>query len=117
MNYRDDYDAAAAAELKRKRTFRKFSYRGVDLDDLLDMSNEDFVKLVHARARRRFSRGLKRRPMALIKKLRKAKKQAQPNEKPAVVRTHMRDMIVVPEMIGSMIGVYNGKVCSHTDLF
>lgn len=111
---RDSYDAAAAAELKRKRTFRKFSYRGVDLDDLLDMSNEDFVKLVHARARRRFSRGLKRRPMALIKKLRKAKKEAQPNEKPAVVRTHMRDMIVVPEMIGSMIGVYNGKVRSHT---
>ena len=74
INCRDDYDAAAAAELKRKRTFRKFSYRGVDLDDLLDMSNEDFVKLVHARARRRFSRGLKRRPMALIKKLRKAKK-------------------------------------------
>ena len=63
---RDDYDAAAAAELKRKRTFRKFSYRGVDLDDLLDLSNEDFVKLVHARARRRFSRGLKRKPMALI---------------------------------------------------
>lgn len=86
----------------------------MDLDDLLDMSNEDFVKLVHARARRRFSRGLKRKPMALIKKLRKAKKEAQPNEKPAVVRTHMRDMIVVPEMIGSMIGVYNGKVRSHT---
>lgn len=74
------------------------------------MSNEDFVKLVHARARRRFSRGLKRKPMALIKKLRKAKKEAQPNEKPAVVRTHLRDMIVVPEMIGSVIGIYNGKV-------
>ncbi|AYO42417.1 40S ribosomal protein S15 [Malassezia restricta CBS 7877] len=112
----DSYDAAAAAELKRKRTFRKFSYRGVDLDDLLDMSNEDFVKLVHARARRRFSRGLKRRPMALIKKLRKAKKEAQPNEKPAVVRTHMRDMIVVPEMIGSMIGVYNGKVFTTVEI-
>lgn len=111
---RDDYDAAAAAELKRKRTFRKFSYRGVDLDDLLDLSNEDFVKLVHARARRRFSRGLKRKPMALIKKLRKAKKEAPPNEKPAVVRTHMRDMIVVPEMIGSVIGIYNGKVRSSS---
>jgi len=111
---RDDYDAAAAAELKRKRTFRKFSYRGVALDDLLDLSNEDFVKLVHARARRRFSRGLKRKPMALIKKLRKAKKEAPPNEKPAVVRTHMRDMIVVPEMIGSVIGIYNGKVRSSS---
>lgn len=111
--HRDDYDAAAAAELKRKRTFKKFQYRGVELDQLLDMPNEDFVKLVHARARRRFQRGLTRRPMALIKKLRKAKKETPPNEKPAVVRTHLRNMIVVPEMIGSVIGIYNGKVCTE----
>ena len=26
-----------ADEAKKKRTFRKFSYRGVDLDQLLDM--------------------------------------------------------------------------------
>lgn len=51
--------------------------------------------------------------MGLIKKLRKAKKEAPPNEKPAVVKTHLRDMIVVPEMIGSVVGIYNGKVsCS-----
>merc|ERR1712093_651353 len=105
----DSYDAAAAAELKRKRTFRKFSYRGVDLDDLLDMSNEDFVKLVHARARRKFSRGLKRKPMALIKKLRKAKKETAQHEKPETVKTHLRNMIIVPEMIGSVVGVYNGR--------
>jgi ribosomal protein uS19 len=69
------------------------------------------LKMVHARARRRFQRGLKRRPMGLIKKLRKAKKEAPPNEKPTVVRTHLRDMIIVPEMIGSVVGIYNGKVC------
>jgi ribosomal protein S19 len=50
--------------------------------------------------------------MGLIKKLRKAKKEAPPNEKPTVVKTHLRDMIIVPEMIGSMVGIYNGKVCS-----
>jgi len=69
-------------------------------------------QLVHARARRRFQRGLKKRPMGLIKKLRKAKKEAPPNEKPAVVKTHLRDMIIVPEMIGSVVGIYNGKVSS-----
>ena len=69
-----------------------------------------FTQLVHARARRKFNRGLKRRPMGLIKKLRKAKKEAPPNEKPAVVKTHLRDMIIVPEMIGSVVGIYNGKV-------
>jgi len=43
-------------------------------------------------------------------KLRKAKTEAPPNEKPATVKTHLRDMIVVPEMIGSVIGIYNGKL-------
>lgn len=48
------------------------------------------MELVHARARRRFQRGLKKRPMALIKKLRKAKKEAPAGEKPGVVKTHLR---------------------------
>lgn len=30
--------AQAEVEQKKKRTFRKFTYRGVDLDQLLDMS-------------------------------------------------------------------------------
>ena len=74
------------------------------------------MELVHARARRRFSRGLKRKPLALIKKLRKAKKEAPPMEKPEVVKTHLRNMIVVPEMIGSVIGVYNGKTFNQIEV-
>ncbi|MBA0802629.1 hypothetical protein Gohar_012908 [Gossypium harknessii] len=62
----------AAPGVPKKRTFKKFSFRGVDLDALLDMSTDELVKLFPARARRRFQRGLKRKPMALIKKLRKA---------------------------------------------
>lgn len=72
-------------------------------------NSNQLVELMHSRARRRFSRGLKRKPMALIKKLRKAKKEAPPNEKPEIVKTHLRNMIIVPEMTGSIIGVYNGK--------
>jgi len=55
------------------------------------------------------TRGLKRKPMALIKKLRKAKKECAALDKPKAVKTHLRDMIVVPEMIGSVVKVYNGK--------
>ncbi|CDS09260.1 Putative 40S ribosomal protein S15 [Lichtheimia ramosa] len=107
---------ADQAQQTRKRTFRKFSYRGVDLDALLDLSSEQFMELVHARARRRFQRGLKRKPMGLIKKLRKAKKEAAPDEKPAVVKTHLRDMIIVPEMIGSVVGIYNGKTFNQVEI-
>ena len=42
------------------------------------------MELFHCRARRRFARGLKRKPMSLIKRLRKAKKEAGPLEKPEV---------------------------------
>ncbi|KAG9017945.1 ribosomal protein S15 [Tulasnella sp. 427] len=112
----DITDPERAAELKKKRNFRSFSYRGIELEKLLDLPNEDFVELVHCRARRRFQRGLKRKPMGLIRKLRKAKKEAPPNEKPRMVKTHLRDMIVVPEMIGSVIGIYNGKVFNSVEI-
>ena len=36
-------DPTEAAELKRKRTFKKYSYRGVELDKLLDLKNEEFI--------------------------------------------------------------------------
>ena len=66
--------------------------------------------------RRKFTRGLKRKPMALIKKLRKKKKECPPNEKPDIVKTHLRNMIVVPEMTGSIGGVYNGKVFTQVEI-
>lgn len=46
--------------------------------------SEQLMELFSARARRRFARGLKRKPMALVKRLRKAKKEAPPLEKPEV---------------------------------
>ncbi|KAL3704661.1 ribosomal protein S15 [Talaromyces marneffei ATCC 18224] len=106
----------ADEQLKKKRQFRKFSYRGIELEQLLDLSSEELRDVVHARARRRFNRGLKRKPMGLIKKLRKAKQEAKPNEKPDLVKTHLRDMIVVPEMIGSVIGIYSGKEFNQVEI-
>mmetsp|Transcript_5148 Transcript_5148/g.15400 ORF Transcript_5148/g.15400 Transcript_5148/m.15400 type:complete len:148 (+) Transcript_5148:80-523(+) len=108
--------ADTGSSAPKKRTFRKFSYRGTDLEALLDLTSEQLMTLVHARARRRFSRGLQRKPMALIKKLRKAKKEAAEYEKPAAVKTHLRDMIIVPEMIGSVVGVYNGKTFNSVEI-
>jgi len=102
--------------LRKKRTFRKFTYRGVDLDQLLDMKKEQLAELMSSRARRRLSHGLKRKPQALIQKLRKAKKEAPPLEKPAIVKTHLRNMIIVPEMVGSIIGIYNGKTFNQVEI-
>jgi len=109
-------ESEAGGQVPKKRTFMKFTYRGVDLDQLLDKNNKELMELLTCRVRRRLSRGLKRKPMALMKKLRKAKKECQPLEKPEVVKTHLRDMIVMPEMVGSVVGVYNGKTFNQVEV-
>jgi small subunit ribosomal protein S15e len=115
--FQAEVEADVATGVPRKRTFKKFSFRGVDLDALLDMSTDELVKLFNARARRRFQRGLKRKPMALIKKLRAAKLKVKDSiDKPEIVKTHLRNMIIVPEMIGSVIGVYNGKTFNQIEI-
>lgn len=48
-------DAAAAADDgAKRRTFRRFSYRGVDLEQLLELKTEEMVQLFGARQRRRY---------------------------------------------------------------
>merc|ERR1719253_936156 len=47
--------------------------------------------------------------MRLLARLRKAKKECPADEKPAVIKTLLRNMIIVPEMVASQVGVYNGQ--------
>uniref|UniRef100_A0A8C6DZQ7 40S ribosomal protein S15 n=1 Tax=Moschus moschiferus TaxID=68415 RepID=A0A8C6DZQ7_MOSMO len=78
--------------------------------------SEQLMQLYSARQRRRLNRGLRRKQHSLLKRLRKAKKDAPPMEKPEVVKTHLRDMIILPEMVGSMVGVYNGKTFNQVEI-
>jgi len=100
-------------EAKRK-PFRRFFYRGIEVHKLLDLSHAELLKLLHARARRRFTRGTV--SSKLIKRLRKAKKEAASDQKPATVKTHLRDMIIVPEMVASVVGVYNGLSFTQVEI-
>ena len=74
------------------------------------------AEVLHARARRKLARGLKPRQHSFLKKLRKAKKAASSLEKPEVVKTHLRNMVVIPEFVGSIIGVYNGKTFNVVEI-
>lgn len=78
--------------------------------------SEQLMQLYCARQRRRLNRGLRRKQQSLLKRLRKAKKEAPPMEKPEVVKTHLRDMVILPEMVGSMVGVYNGKTFNQVEI-
>lgn len=78
----------------------EFTYRGKSLEELKKMSLEEFAKLVPSRQRRTMLRGLSEQHKKLLHKVR----IKDPN-----IRTHLRDMIVMPEMIGMKLNIHNGK--------
>ena len=81
----------------------KFVYRGKTLEELRKMSLEELADLMPARQRRSLKRGLTPLQKKLLEKVRKFK------GKDKLIRTHARDMIILPEMIGAKVAVYTGK--------
>ncbi len=76
----------------------EFTFRGRTLEELKAMGIEEFAQLVKSRARRR-----------LLNLSEEDRKFLAKVERKDVVRTHIRDMVIVPSMIGKKIGVHNGK--------
>ena len=95
-------------DLKKERDRLKFHYRGHTLEELKKMNMDEFVRLLPARARRSLRRGLPQRQKKLLERLRRAYR-AKKRGKDILTRTHVRDMLIFPEMVGLQIGVYNGK--------
>lgn len=85
---------------------REFIYRGHELSELEEMSLEEFAELLPARERRVLKRGLPPRQQKLLESVREVRKKENPKEE--FIRTHCRDMIIIPEMVGLRFGVYDG---------
>jgi small subunit ribosomal protein S19 len=95
-------------DLAKERDRLKFHYRGHTLEELKKMNMDEFIQLLPARARRSLRRGLPPRQKKLLERLRRAYR-AKKRGKDILTRTHVRDMLIFPEMVGLKIGVYNGK--------
>lgn len=103
--------------MKKKRTFRKFSYRGIELEELLKVDAKRLLELLPARPRRKILRGINHKYLSLIKRVQKARAACiTAEDKPEVVKTHLRDMIVLPELIGANIGIYNGNTFNQVEI-
>jgi small subunit ribosomal protein S19 len=95
-------------DLDKERARLRFQFRGYTLEDLKKMNMDEFIQLLPARARRSLRRGLPPRQKKLLERLRRAYR-AKKRGKDLLTRTHVRDMIIFPEMVGLKIGVYNGR--------
>jgi small subunit ribosomal protein S19 len=87
---------------------KEFSYRGYSLSSLIGMSMDEFINLLPSRQRRSLQRGLTPEQRILLEKLREAK-EAQKQGKEVNLKTHVRDLIILPEMVGIKIQIHNGK--------
>ena len=87
---------------------KDFIYRGHSLDSLMSLSMDEFINLLPSRQRRSLQRGLTPEQRILLEKIRKAK-EANKQGQTMIVKTHVRDVIILPEMVGIKISVHNGK--------
>jgi len=87
---------------------KEFAYRGHTLDQLQSLSMDEFINLLPSRQRRSLHRGFSAEHRILLEKIRKAREELR-QAGTATVKTHLRDMIILPEMIGVTISVHNGK--------
>ena len=84
---------------------KEITYKGKTLEELKKMSIADFMKIATSRARRTLKRGFTEQQKKFLLKIKKSKEGKL--KKP--IKTHCRDMLIVPELIGHNIQVYNGK--------
>jgi small subunit ribosomal protein S19 len=94
-------------EKRLPRRREEFTYRGFTIGELVQMAPSEQVKIMPARVRRKFQRGLTRDEEDLLSRVR--------GNDPKI-RTHLRSMVVMPEMVGKPIEIHNGKEYQRVDI-
>ena len=90
------------ASLIQARRKKEFLYRGYTLEELLAMPFEEVISLMPSRARRTYTRVLNYEQQLLFDNLKNA-------EQGATVRTHRKDLPIIPQFVGKTVSVYDGK--------
>jgi small subunit ribosomal protein S19 len=90
---------AKKVEARRKR---EYTLRGLTLPQLQELTLPDLAKLLPARARRTIRRGFNEEQQRFLEKMRTAPAQK-------VVRTHCRDVLVLPGHVGRRVAIHTGK--------
>jgi small subunit ribosomal protein S19 len=93
------------AEVFKKK---EFTFRGMTIEDIKKLSLKDFIKYIPSRERRSLKRGLTEEQKKLVETIK--------NNKKSFIKTHQRDMIIIPEMVGKKMGIYNGKEFITVDI-
>src|SRR3989304_1910682 len=97
---------ASAIDTRKKK---EFTYRGYTLEEMKAMPFDEVIDLLPSRARRTFVRGLDREAAVFVETLRG-------NGSGESVRTHCRDVPILPDFVGKKVSVHNGKAFVAVDI-
>ena len=84
---------------------KEFTYRGLSQKELEELPLDNLLKLFPARIRRSLTRGINDNKRKLIGEI-KATKEGKLK---TPINTHLRDLIILPYMIGTTVNVCSGK--------
>jgi small subunit ribosomal protein S19 len=85
----------------------EFKYRGHTLDELQEMSRDEFAEIAPARMRRTLERGLSEEHEKLYDRVEDGDDE---------IRTHLRDMPILPNMVGTTFMLHNGQEFERVDV-
>ena len=84
---------------------KKFTFRGLSTEETDSLSGEKLFDLLSSRARRSLKRGINDGKRKLIDEIKEAKAGNNKN----TIKTHLRDLIILPYMVGVTVNVFSGK--------
>ncbi len=79
---------------------KEFKWQGKNEEEIKSLDLATFLEMIPARRRRSLKRGFTEAQKKLIRKIEEDQKN---------IKTHCRNMVIIPVMIGKTIRVYNGK--------
>ena len=88
---------------------REFKFKGYSPEQLQTLSIESLLPLLNSRQRRSLDRRVAKYMSDEKRKLREEVKLARDGKLKSPLKTHVRDMIILPDMVGLTINVHNGK--------
>jgi len=88
---------------------REFKFKGYSAEQIQKLSVENLIPLLNSRQRRSLDRRLSTYMNDEKRKFREDLKLARNGKLDGQLKTHLRDMIILPDMIGLNVLVHNGK--------
>jgi len=82
---------------------KELLYRGKTLDELKALDVREVAKFLPSRSRRTLLRNF----AETEKFIQRCEKKLERKKK---IKTHLRDIVIVPKLVGMMIGIYSGKL-------